>query len=293
MRRPSLILVLIATVALLLALAWESFRADREAEASLARVRGQRVQLDAEVRNAEKRLAEAKRARERLLARPAAPKPPAPRRARAGAPNVNALLRNNPKLQTLYFNSLRAQQRNNYAPFFHTLGLSPEQIEKMEDLNLQAAERIMDLRWAAQSEGTGTGDPAYLALQQQVRDQLAADTRNLIGEAGYQQLQQLERAGPVSYVVGELGAAVAATPTPLSAEQGAQLTQILANASSGYQSGKVATLDTVDWDAALGQAQGILSEPQMMALQTTVASYREGQALRQLSGLVGQAKPGK
>jgi hypothetical protein len=69
-----------------------------------------------------------------------------------------------------------------------------------------------------------------------------------------------------------------------------QLTQVLANASSGYQAGKVATLNTVDWDAAIGQAQGVLSEPQMIALQTTVASYRESEALGKLSQMVAQAQ---
>jgi hypothetical protein len=290
MRRQNLILTLITMVALMLGLAWESFQSVRGAEASLAGIRRQRVRLDAEVRIAEKRLTEAKRIRQNLAAAPAREKPKPVAKPRGGGPSANTLLRTHPKLQTLYFNSLRAQQHNNYAPFYHALGLSPEQIGKMEDLNLQATERIMDLRWAAQSQGTGTADPAYLALQQQVRGQLAADTRNLIGEAGYQQLQELERAGPVSYVVGEFGAAVAATATPLSAEQGMQLTQVLANASSGYQAGKVATLNTVDWDAAIGQAQGVLSEPQMIALQTTVASYRESEALGKLSQMVAQAQ---
>ena len=293
MRRQNLLLALIAMVALMLGLAWESIRSARVAEASLGRIRGQRVHLDADIRNAQKRLVEAERTRQSLAATLARSKQAPAAKPRRAGPSANTLLRTNPKLQTLYFKSLRAQQRNNNASFFHALGLSPEQIEKMDNLFLQAAERLMDLRWAAQSEGTGTADPAYLALQRQVNDQLDADTRSLIGEAAFQQLQELKRTAPVNYVVGEFGAAVAATATPLSAEQGMQLTQILASASTAYQAGKMATLDTVDWDAALGQAQGVLSEPQMMALQTKVASYQESQALAKLSRLVQQAAPGK
>jgi hypothetical protein len=270
---------------------WRSFHSARGAEAAWLRLENRRAALEAEISNADRRWAAAQHALENLaLKRSALDNTAAARPARKPRMSAEAALRSNPRLQALYFENLGAQQRNNSAPLYHALGLSPEQILQMDDINLRAAERRMDLRWAAEAQGTSLADPAYLALQRQVTEQAKADTGNVLGEAGAQQLQALLRAAPVNYVVGQVGAAVAQTATPLSADQAAQLTQLLANASGDYQGGRAAALASVDWNAALSQAQGLVSAPQLAALQATVATYQESQALTEL---IQMARPAR
>jgi hypothetical protein len=277
-------------VAAAIGLAWQNFRSARAIEATRSRVVAQRIRLDGEIEVAQERLMAARRTRQRLEATLAGLKKAPVVVPRANRFATDALLRANPRLQALYFNVLREQQRKNSAPLYHFLGLSPEQIEKMEDLNMEATERSEDLRWAAETERTSPADRDYRALEQQITDQLNTDTQALLGEAGYQQLQDLKRAAPVSYLVGQVGAAVAATVAPLSADQGARLTQILADASSSYQTGQEATLTTVNWDAALARAQGILSDPQLMALRTTIAEQQYSQVVSTLAQLLRRAQ---
>ena len=202
----------------------------------------------------------------------------------------DAALRNDPRLQTLYLNYQRAQVRNNLAPYWRALGLTSEQARKMEEIRLQAEERSLDLKWAAQAQGTPLNNPAYRSLQQQVTAQSDGEVQNLLGEAGARQFQELARAMPVNHVVGEMGAAMAQTGVPLSSDQAAQLTQLFASSSTDYQAGKAALLTSIDWDVTLPQARAIVSAPQQATLEATIAKYRESQALSALRKMAAQSR---
>jgi hypothetical protein len=262
--------------------AWRSLRSNHLTEAERVQLSVRRAEIEAKIKNAGDRLNKAQQmqagAEARQETRGKAPFP-----AARFAISDEVLVSSDPKLQTLYLKSQAAQQRNNMAPFYHALGLSAEQIKKLDDLNLQGAEQAADLRWAARTQGANMNDPDYRALFPKITDQVNAGARAVLGEAAYRGLQELEREAPVSYVVGQVGAAMAPTATVLSREQAAQLTQILANASSNYQAGKMAVLPSVDWDTALTQAQGILSEPQLASLKAIIAGYQQSQIYSKLA----------
>jgi hypothetical protein len=62
--------------------------------------------------------------------------------------------------------------------------------------------------------------------------------------------------------------------TPLPRIQSEQLTQILANSSASYKSGGNADQNDIDWDNALNQAAGLLSEDQLRAFKA-LAGYQK------------------
>jgi hypothetical protein len=74
-------------------------------------------------------------------------------------------------------------------------------------------------------------------------------------------------------VASALAANLAFTNNPLSASQGEQLTQILANNSP---TGEPMYPQTVNWENALNQAQTILSEPQLAVLKNEAALVSSG-----------------
>jgi hypothetical protein len=226
----------------------------------------------------------------------------------ATAPWQDIALQKNPRLQARYLASERTNLALSYGPFFQALGLTPEQADKFKDLMTDHAGKILDLRLIALAQGSGEPEPANAALQQQADDQLRAAQSDLLGEAGYQQLQQYERTLPARDQANALAGALALTSTPLSAAQAEQITQIMANASSGYQNGGKADLptpgnwefigplmlahktieETVDWDAVLVQSHSVLSDAQFGVFEAYVT---KNQAVVHLFNLM-QDSPG-
>lgn len=139
----------------------------------------------------------------------------------------------------------------------------------------------MDILYTADQQGVPANDSAVRSLMQQDRNEMMASDQAVLGDSGLRQLKQYNRALPVAWVVNQVAMDVALTPTPLSGAQADQLGQILANASATYQGGGAANAATVNWPAALGQAQGILTPTQFAALQ---AQYYQSQ----LNPLVAQ-----
>ena len=128
----------------------------------------------------------------------------------------------------------------------------------------------MDLENAMQSLPGADNSRAAATLERQFAEENRSARIALLGTDGYQQLRQYERSLPVrSLIVDRLGGALAATATPLTARQGEQLTQVLANANSQYRSGGAAMKDTIDWDAVLAQAPGLLSATQLEVFKAT------------------------
>ena len=68
---------------------------------------------------------------------------------------------------------------------------------------------------------------------------------------------------------------------PLSAEQTAQLAQIVTANSPAYAAGKTVNVNTVDWTATLGQANALLSPAQAQAAQRVIVGFQYPAALQQ------------
>ena len=254
------------------------YHSAQETRAALDSLSRERAALDSGIRRAKGRIMAANRDSAEFRSAPSTePRRQAqPRQASEAAVNIMSLLNTqsilammepDPKLFALALKNYRAIQARKYGPLFRALDFNPEQIEKFITLSAQHAEALVDIVSTAGQQGVPLDDPAVATLMKQENDQFTSAREALLGDAGERKLRQSNRLLPVSGVVNELATTIALTAAPLSGTQADQLTQILANASSKYQSGGAATQATIDWPAALGQAQGILSPTQFAFLQ--------------------------
>jgi len=222
--------------------AWQANRVKHEHQQVLAAAVQQRAKLAEKTRSAEERFATAERERAELqttldglrAVQAAASTPAAKKSAPAPAtPSMDELLAQEPKLQTLYLASQRANLATRYGPLFEALHLTPEQIAQFEDLILKRAENSMDLEGAMQALPGADNSRAATTLARQSEEEYRSAQIALLGADGYEQLRQYKRSGAVRFlIVDRLGGELAATETPLTAQQGEQLTQVLANANS-------------------------------------------------------------
>ncbi len=145
----------------------------------------------------------------------------------------------------------KAQIGRNYAQFFRLAGLSPAQIDDLEN---QTAAHWLDTITVAPNS-IHPGDPEL------PDDKL----KTILGDQGFQQLQDYRRIQPLQGMVSDISSL--ATSAPLTPEQATQLLGILGNASDSYRGGGKANPQLIDWSQVLVQAQGVLSEAQLTALK--------------------------
>lgn len=126
-----------------------------------------------------------------------------------------------------------------------------------------------DLGAIAVTDGMDPSDATIVALAEEEEDEFCAAQIALLGKAGFEQLRQFEDLQSLqNQVEFSVGFGAGFPPAPLTCAQRRQLATVLANASDGL-AGRL----TIDWNAVLPQAQGILSGPQLEGLKA--ASYRD------------------
>jgi hypothetical protein len=262
----------VVLLALALGLAWFSFNARREAEASLAAIAGRRATLDGGVRDAEAKIAAAERDQaaiqaviKELQARkppPSPARPPAPK-----PPDEATLLMQNPELLALYAKSFRANLNQRYGLIYQALGLSPDQVEKLNDHFTEEEKEKMKLLAAAASQGLDRSDPDIQAMLWDLGGRYDRTRADLIGETASNQFIQLYNAVPFAPMVNDTASFLALSSTPLTAPQEMQLMQVLSAASSHDEKTGQANPASVNWENAFQQAQVFLSAPQLAALK--------------------------
>jgi hypothetical protein len=202
-------------------------------------------------------------------------------------------LRNDPALQSQYLASERINLETRYGPLLGQLGLSPEQAAKFNDLLVEHAQDLLQIRLATLPGGTA--EPKMVVPSREVADQrLRAAEAELLGDAGYRQLEQYERLLPVRYEVDALAGSLALTNTPLGPSQANQLLQIMANASDTYQKGGSADTpmpgngeqltplmlahqsieEHIEWNSVLTQARTVLTPDQFELFSNQIGRNR-------------------
>jgi hypothetical protein len=296
---------IIATAAaitiLALVIGWKSVRAARAAESVVAVIARNRVNAEKDLRQEAARLAAAEKDRSVLqsqldeLQKPrrtekVAPLPPTValndvERVVKASLEKSAQREEDPKVQNLSFASMRVSLASKYAYLFRELGLSSAQSEKFLDITLKRVEQGVDLGAAVRAQGMSVDDPVVDKLGLQMRQECEAAQRELLGEAGFRQLQDYERTADMRELVRSTAGAATVADGPFTPQQAEQLIQVLANASSTYRSGGKASVQNTDWDAVEAPARAILSGGQYSFLQ--LSSRRLS---RQADDLIGQAR---
>jgi hypothetical protein len=177
-------------------------------------------------------------------------------------------------MRSLYLKSLRANLALRYGLMYQSLGLTQAQIDKFEELAITQADDVITMQAAALAQGLTLSDPGLAALEKQNVDQFYATIASAVGAAVSQQVIQLDRMQGMQDIVNGVDNMITAGSPPLTSLQGAQLTQILANASASYKDGGNADQNTINWDNVYDQAEALLSGPQFQAFKAEAGSLR-------------------
>jgi hypothetical protein len=270
---------------------WYAVHAAQAADAALAAASQNQAALKASLQKAQARAAAREHEAATLQAelnarraqRAAAARPPSERsNPRQAGPSLGTLLASDPKLMDLFLRSYRANLSGRFGAAYLKLGLTPAQIQKFEDLATAHEADQMDLQAAAEAQGLTEADPGITAMRQASNKQfraavVAADIPIPPGVISPTRIGT----PPTQQFVDQLATTVALSSTPMTFAQVGQLTPILESAGISPLTGPQATSPTIDWQKIALQATGILSGPQLQALQVQTSLY-------QLGGLVKQ-----
>ncbi len=159
----------------------------------------------------------------------------------------------------LYFHSL-----------FSALRLSPAQMERFEDLICEKSDALNDIVATAKTHGIPPTDSSLDALRRDAVRQFDVQMKILLGAGGFKDFQGYGKTVNPALVVADVAGYSASTGNALSQAQGRELERILITTAT-VKPGSLVRLDSINWDAAMAQAQELLSTEQMAALRSKVA----------------------
>jgi hypothetical protein len=186
-------------------------------------------------------------------------------------PGVNRELSNDPGVRAGLAGWITACQNVTEGPLFKSLGLSADQIDSLDDLQLQFNIDMGDNVLTLRPEGATVAD-------------VAQSIHTLLGDADFQQYNAYQSTQFVREVASSLAGNLFDSDTPLTSPQAEQLTQILAQNSSP-EKGAPPFPGEINWNEALTQAQTVLS-PQQVEVLGNLATVISSQ-----SGLWGALNP--
>jgi hypothetical protein len=207
-----------------------------------------------------------------------------------------AALLNTPEVMQL----MTAQQKNaldsRYAALFKKLNLGPAQLESFKNLLLEKQNSQRDVMMAARESGLNPRESRD-ELQKLVNDARAetdAAIAAAIGQDKFNQYQNYESTGRQRALVDQIDRTMSYAATPLTESQSQALVQILAqnspaetgdnNNMRGGFGGNFAAMNgrVAITDAAIAQAQTILTPDQINVLREQQATQLAEQRLRDL-----------
>jgi len=172
-----------------------------------------------------------------------------------------------------------------YRALFQALHLPPEEEQKLASIVEDYELRARDIWEEGNAQGLSTADPTLWQLMRPDYEKMRDAVTALVGEAGFQQVDQYNRSLVAHDFSTALVSALYYTDTPLTTQQATDLVGTIANLSPGYQQGHSAIdLYSMDWTSSYPQLAKALSPPQLAALQTVVDAR---QAYVKLTPLVG------
>lgn len=215
-----------------------------------------------------------------------------------------AALSGNPQFQKLMAIEMKGRISQTYGPLFKALNLSPEQLNQFQTLLADKQQAMMDVLQAAREQGVNprTDPEGFKTLMTQAVAQTDQSIQQVLGDAGFQQYQQFQQTLPERNTVNSLQQQLSYTQTPLTDDQASQLVSLLqqtqpqraGNGTSGTSTGGpggpgpglMSLLNGGGTarvtDEAIAQAQGVLSAPQVAALQQIQQQQQAQQQIQQL-----------
>lgn len=180
-----------------------------------------------------------------------------------------ALMTAYPELQRLVTELMRGRMNEHYRRFYREAGLTAEQIDAFEMIKVAGVSSTMP--WFGDGEPlTPNGNVDLRKLPNITFDaapvlseeEKAARLRELLGPWNYERLQEYEKSG--HGLLGQLASTLAFTADPLTADQAARLTQLVAERNRAMPRAESAE---EYWAPVRAQAAEFLSPPQLAAIK--------------------------
>lgn len=183
------------------------------------------------------------------------------------------LLLSDPVYQELSVRQYRAGLPLTHGPFYRKRGLSPEQVAEFERILTEQHQAMTDAMAAARSQGFSLSDPALKAVP--ISDVSTPKLRELLGEAGFDEYRAYSQSLKSRRALDPLVVSLYHTDTPLTLEQADRLTALMAqNTPKTPVSGMMSLAASPDWDTLIGQAEKVLSSPQLGQLRALAEKAR-------------------
>jgi hypothetical protein len=218
----------------------------------------------------------------------------------------------NAEFQKLAAIQMKGRVVQTYAALFKSLNLSPEQLAQFEGLLADKQQAMMDVMQAARDQGISPrSDPdGFKSLVNQAVSQSDASIQQALGDAAFQQYQQYQQSLPERNVVNSLQQSLSYTQTPLTDDEANQMIGLLqqtqpqraGNGTAGTTNGGdggpgiMALINgggtAKVTDDAMTQASGVLSAPQISALQQIQQQQQAQQQMQQMMRAANQGAGG-
>lgn len=205
----------------------------------------------------------------------------------------------NPDVLKLLSTQQKGMIENRYAAMFKLMNMTPEEQAKFKSLVAERQNAVMDVLAAAREQGLNGREnrDQIRAMIDSAQAEVDNSVKALLGDQRYDQYKSYETTMPQRSTVDQLTSRLSYTQTPLSSQQSEALISILASSGGttgggnrggfgggiGAIAGAGPTQSAQITTQAITQAQGILSQPQIAALQQMQA---EQQAQAQLARLM-------
>jgi hypothetical protein len=190
---------------------------------------------------------------------------------------------NDPEVQKLMAEQIRAQIERRYAKLFAQLNLPPDKLEQFKTLLVDRQQSAMDVLTSANEQGIS--DPRdFQKLVESTQADVDGQIKATLGEADYAQYQGFQQSQAARGVANQLQDSLRNSSAPLSSAQSEQLTQVMTQnrataAAANLNGNNPPALIT---DDTITQSQAFLSAPQVQALQQLQQQQQSQRRLQQL-----------
>jgi len=190
---------------------------------------------------------------------------------------------NDPEVQRLMAEQIRAQIERRYAKLFAQLNLPPDKLEQFKNLLVDRQQSAMDVLASANDQGI-TDPRDFQKLVESSQADIDNQIKATIGDADFTQYQGFQQSQAARGVVTQLQDNLRTSEAPLSSAQADQLAQVMAQNQGGAAPGALRGNNPPAQitDATIAQAQGFLSTPQIQALQQLQQQQQSQRRLQQM-----------
>jgi hypothetical protein len=190
---------------------------------------------------------------------------------------------NDPEVQRLMAEQIRAQIERRYAKLFPLLNLPPDKLEQFKSLLVDRQQSAMDVLASANEQGI-TDPRDFQKLVESSQADIDGQIKAAIGDADYAQYQGFNQSQAARGMVSQLQDNLRSSAAPLSSAQSDQLTQLMAQSRTAPEAGGLrgSNAPALITDDTITQSQAFLSAPQVQALQQLQQQQQANRRLQQM-----------